>query len=860
MGQMKTGQNLRHVLLRGLAVLCILAGVAYWVTGLVADWDWTIHANHHVRDPFEFDSDSLVVTSVQPEAASAGLTVGDRVVSLNGVPYHGQLQWNDVTAVTPGTMLFAGYQSLSGKQGTAAIQLKPEKSPLGRNVIAALTVFFGMPLICLLLGSWVLFARPGDRNAWLLYFLLAFPSVLYYQPGNSPSYILGLQVVWFQMLQFFGILCLLLFGVYFPERSRIDLRFPWLKYLIIVPMLGIFVILAPLVTREMVFNGNPAWLTRVALYAKYADNALNLLCVLGCLALMVDKLRAATSADTRRRMRVLLAGMSVGLGTVLLDFVLLPHLGVNLSAHGMWLIYAGTALFTFAPASMVYVVLVERAMDVRVLVRAGTRYLLARTGIWALQTVFILAAAYVLLVRRAHESRDGSAYWIGPAIFVALVLALRFVARKRVREWLDRKFFREAYNAEQVMTELSEEVLRFTEPQPLLETVVRRIADTLHVENIALLLRSGESFQLQQAIGLPLDGTLTLTAHSSAVRRLALSNEPARLSERRPDAWYLMADSTERQALDGLHAEVLLPVPGRQRLMGVMALGPKKSEAAYSRSDLRLLQTVASQTGLALEVNQLVQSLAHEAAQRERTQREIEIAREVQERLFPQDVPSLPNASLAGYCRPAQGVGGDYYDMLLLRDERVGIAIGDVSGKGISAALLMASLRASLRGLTVASHTDFACLMEQMNGLVYEASAQNRYATFFFGAFDPKTRELECVNAGHNPPLIVRGEQVIRIEASGPVVGLLPRAQYTEQRIELKPGDLLLLYTDGISEAMTAREEEWGEERMISAARVAADGPAAQILESIMQAADRFTAGAPQHDDMTLLVLKCEAE
>uniref|UniRef100_A0A7V4XQR9 GAF domain-containing protein n=1 Tax=Acidobacterium capsulatum TaxID=33075 RepID=A0A7V4XQR9_9BACT len=857
---MKTRTNLAQALFRGLAVLCILAGLSYWVSGLIADWDWTVHASHHVREPFGFDSDSLAVTSVKPEAAKAGLKVGDKIVSLDGVPYHGQLQWNDVTEVTPGTMLFAGYRSADGKLGTAAIQLRPEKSPLGKNIVAVLTVFFGMPLICLLLASWVLFARPGDRNAWLLYFLLAFPSVMYYQPGNWPSQILVLQLIWYQMLQFFGILCLLLFGVYFPERSRIDIRFPWLKYLIIVPMLGIFVILAPLVTRELVSNGNPAWLTTTANYAKYADNALNLLCVLGCLALMLDKLRAASSPDTRRRMRVLLSGMSVGLGSLLIVFILLPDLGVNLGAHGMWLIYVGTAFFTFAPASMVYVVLVERAMDVRVLVRAGTRYLLARTGIWVAQTLLIVAAAYILVVPHAHTRGTAANDWIGPAIFVALVLGLRFVARKRAREWLDRKFFREAYNAEQVMTELSEEVLRFTETQPLLETVVRRIADTLHVENIALLLRSGESFQLQQAIGLPMDGTLTLTAHSSAVRRLALSNEPARLSERRPDAWYLMADSTERQTLDGLHAEVLLPVPGRQRLMGVMALGSKKSEAAYSKSDLRLLQMVASQTGLALEVSELVQSLAHEAAQRERTQREIEIAREVQERLFPQDAPSLLGGSLAGFCRPAQGVGGDYYDMIQLRDGRIGIAIGDVSGKGISAALLMASLRASLRGLTLATHNNFACLMEQMNGLVYEASAQNRYATFFFGAFDPKTRELECVNAGHNPPLILRGDKVISIEASGPVVGLLPKAQYTEQRIPLEAGDLLLLYTDGISEAMTAREEEWGEERMIEAAREAARGSAAQILGAILQAADRFTAGAPQHDDMTLLVLKCEAE
>jgi len=855
---MKTGHNLGKILLRALAALVILAGLAYWVSGFASDRDWAIHASHHVRDPFEFDRDSLMVTSVQPEAANAGLKVGDRILSLNDRPYHGQIQWNDVTAVTPGTLLRVGYRSPDGRHGTAEIRMTSGHAVSPRAFWAEAAVFFGMPLICLLLGSWVLFARPGERNAWLLYFLLAFPSVMYYQPGNTPSQIFVLQMIWYQMLQFFGILCLFLFGVYFPERSRIDIRFPWLKYLVIVPMLGIFLILAPVVVREMAFAGNPPWMIAASRFAQRADDGLNLLCVLGCVALMVDKLRSAPSADTRRRMRVLLAGVSVGAGSVVFFFVWLPDLGVRLSGRSIWL-YIGTLLFTLAPASMVYVVLVERAMDVRVLVRAGTRYLLARTGMWILQVLLIMVAAYVLLPRH-HPSAGSTQYWVGPVIFVLLVMALRFVARKRAQEWLDRKFFREAYNAEQVMTELSEEVLRFSDTKPLLETVVRRIADTLHVENIALLLRSGESFQLQQAIGLPLDGALTLTAHSSAVRRLASSNEPARISGRRPDPWYLMADAAERKTLHGLHAEVLLPVPGRQRLMGVMALGPKKSEAAYSRSDLRLLQTVASQTGLALEVNELVQSLAHEAAQRERTQREIEIAREVQERLFPQQVPSLPGASLAGYCRPAQGVGGDYYDAFWLRDGRVGLAIGDVSGKGIAAALLMASLRASLRGLTLANHRDFACLMQQMNGLVYEASAQNRYATFFFGAFDPKTRELECVNAGHNPPLIVRGEEVIRMEASGPVVGLLPEAQYTERCIHLEPGDILLLYTDGISEAMTAREEEWGEERMVAAAREIRGGSAAQILDAILQAVDSFVAGAPQHDDMTLLVLKCEAE
>lgn len=199
----------------------------------------------------------------------------------------------------------------------------------------------------------------------------------------------------------------------------------------------------------------------------------------------------------------------------------------------------------------------------------------------------------------------------------------------------------------------------------------------------------------------------------------------------------------------------------------------------------------------------------------------------------------------------------------MLDDGRVGLAIGDVSGKGIAAALLMASLRASLRGVSLDNPRDFAKLMDKVNRLVYEASASNRYATFFFAAYDPKTRRLDCVNAGHNPPVVLRcgadgSGEVLRLEADGPVVGLLPLAPYTEQSVTLMPGDLLVLFTDGISEAMTHDDEEWGEERMIASAQKCSHKKADAVLRDIFRDADAFTAGAPQHDDMTLLVLKLE--
>lgn len=172
-------------------------------------------------------------------------------------------------------------------------------------------------------------------------------------------------------------------------------------------------------------------------------------------------------------------------------------------------------------------------------------------------------------------------------------------------------------------------------------------------------------------------------------------------------------------------------------------------------------------------------------AQRERLNREIEIAREVQERLFPQQLPVIAGIDYCGACRPALGVGGDYYDFLKLANGELGVAIGDVSGKGIAAALLMASLQASLRGQAMTGLTDLAQLMTNVNRLVYDATPPNRYATFFYGQYNRENRLFCYVNAGHNPPFVLRRTKnatvhVIRLDTGGPVVGLFPEAPYQQ--------------------------------------------------------------------------------
>jgi serine phosphatase RsbU (regulator of sigma subunit)/dihydrofolate reductase len=306
----------------------------------------------------------------------------------------------------------------------------------------------------------------------------------------------------------------------------------------------------------------------------------------------------------------------------------------------------------------------------------------------------------------------------------------------------------------------------------------------------------------------------------------------------------------------------------------VLGKGKRFFEGGSLPRGFALGSSMALPSGILVNIYKIIPTLAEEALSHAKLEREFEIAREVQERLFPQTLPKVAGVEIAAHCRPAQAVGGDYYDLIDIRDNslattaqscnRLGIAIGDISGKGMSAALLMASLHASLRGQVLSGTGDLGTKMANVNRLLYDASESNRYATFFYAELDCASRTLHYVNGGHNPPAVLRREkedkdgawQVIRLGDGGPVIGLLAGAAYKEQTLQLLPDDILLAFTDGISEAMNASQDEWGEDRMIAEAQAHADLNAENLLQHLFRAADTFASGAPQHDDMTLVVLR----
>ncbi len=721
------------------------------------------------------------------------------------------------------------------------------------------------PTFCLLLGFGVAAIRPRDPLAWLLLALmLSFgqmstgSDLLFDILLQWPSILRPAALFYHSLLGDTWALWILLFGIYFPERLDLDRRLPWLKWLLIAPLavsaLGMALSVAGDSENFRLFASLRGFLTPLSRVAFYLGMA-----AVSCFfATTSMKIGQASSADARRRLILLVNGASVALTPLFLLVLYGLFTGRGLDNVPEWAWIPCILLLAMFPITLAYVIVVQRALDVRVVLRQGLRYALAKRGVLVVQIIAfaMVAIGSLTLATDPNRNRPRKIQGIGLGALGA-VLVRR--GSEKLRGWLDRRFFREAYDAEQILSALSDQVRTMVETGPLLETVAQQISGSMHVPRIAMLVRDDGHYGPAYALGFSEPPETVFARDGGTVEHIQRSREPLRVYFDDPDSWIYREPSmteSDRDRLHKLEAQLLLPLAFKEKLIGFMSLSSKQSEEPYSKTDLQLLQSVAVQTGLALENSQLTQAIASEVAQRERMNRELEIAREVQERLFPQSYPAMDGLDYAGRCRPALGVGGDYYDFLELPDGSLGIGIGDVSGKGIPAALLMASLQASLRGQTISGQPDLAKLMTNVNKLIFETSPSNRYATFFYGQYEPGTKLLTYVNGGHNPPMIFRDGEVLRLEEGGPVVGLFKPSRYTQASIQMACGDVIVLFTDGISEAMNLADEEWDEERLMASVRACWRRPAIEMIDCLMRDADAFVAGAPQHDDMTIMIVK----
>ena len=850
---------------------------------------WLVQLRRPARQPgftnYEYSpaTRSITVGAVFPEspAEQAGLRPGDRLVAIDGQklenlrPFYdsviiGQKDVVELTVEPPG---------LSAKQRRLELVLRgrkpaPKQTTRLQDLLNLPIDYY--PLGFLVVGLAVLMLRPDDPNAWLL--ALIFGGFVAGGPlfeGAIPPPVRGFAVFYKIIMSWSPVALFYYFFAVFPSPSPFDRRLPWLKYVLLA---AATVITVPMAFRCLMAGGalplylnahwpgasmliwvftvqaglpSPAshgWPSHGFVYFGFFVGAI----ALGLVSLISNTF-LSTDAQVRRKAHVMVWGTVIGVVPVCVLAGTTFVVEVQNVPLVMWQVSVLFLSFVW-PLSFAYAVVKHRVLEIPVLLKRSARYLLVQRGF-----TILLLAIWLAAIRLFTYGVSGLVGTFSNAVLVlGLVFGVGLVwisapVVKRTTERIDRAFFRSAYDARQILESLVEETRTVTSRDELAVLLGGEIKQALHPVFVAVYLADS-------------DGLLRVYPEASAAKFQPLPSRMPLLEElaeqKRP--WQISdGDSREGRLPDGLsifaphHPDCLVPVMMRRGgVTGLLALGARRSEEPYSGEDKRLLSAVAAQAGVTLENMRLAENMAERIEAERRIARDMEIAKQVQARLFPQKLPSLDTLEYAGRCIQARDVGGDYYDFLSLGAGRMGIVLADIVGKGIPGALLMANLQANVRSQCAIASQNLPQFLKAVNQSFYESTDEGIYATLFFGDYQDSTRCLRIANCGHNPPFLVRSDGTTkRLIATATVLGLFEEWESSICDVQIGSGDVLVIYTDGITEANNSAGQEFGEHRLLETIRAHLALPVPLILDAILGAALEFSAGE-MRDDLTLVVAR----
>ena len=852
--------HIPKAVLYGLAALFACAALLYSVV-------WAVYGSRGVPVELGFENDYLpaehseYVKSIHPgsPAERAGLKAGDKIVAIEGHPitWEGSLTrvWSshqpedgiDLVVVRPGSptpiQLHGIFRASRGMRQEGVVQ----------SLSLRLLNFY--PFVFLVVGLAVLFLRVEDPNAWLL--ALLFGGFLAIPAFNDnflhvPEWLRPFEMVYRAILENMVTGVFLFFFSVFPVRSPIDRRLPWLKW---AALAGVAVIALISLPRNLSVDfPYPAWLTSKAMH--YVFSGFNYATLsLGFVSLVWNDL-VVTSADARRKIRVIMWGTLVGVVPATVFLAASEFAGF---AWPAWLIACIIPLLWLFPLSFAYAVVKHRVLEIPVLLRRSARYMLVQRGFIILLIALSIGVtlAFALSFSRYLQAFTSvalpGAIALG-SVFGCVLLWTGVQVHNNVGRRIDRAFFRNAYDARLVLEQLVEKTRTASNRVELAGLLQQHLNEALQPTSVVVYLES-RSGQLSVVSSIVPARCEELSTADLFLLELARYAKPWDAADMR------LNDQSLPSSLILLAPECLVPIPGRSgQLPGLIVLGPRLSEEPYSREDKRLLSLVANQAGVALESIMLAEKIAERIEAERRVTQEMEFARQVQARLLPQKMPAMKTLEYGGGCIPARKVGGDYYDFLELRPDRLGMVLADIAGKGVAGALLMANLQANLRSQYAMAVEDLPRLLASVNRLFFQSTDQASYATLFFADYDDNSRVLRYANCGHLPGLVLRGSQsgspAQWLDSTCTVLGLFEQLPIQIAEVTLGPGDTFVLYTDGVTEAANAQGEDFGEDRLVEVLRRGGPQPPHALLQAVLNALEEFSPGELA-DDITLVIARC---
>jgi sigma-B regulation protein RsbU (phosphoserine phosphatase) len=562
------------------------------------------------------------------------------------------------------------------------------------------------------------------------------------------------------------------------------------------------------------------------------------------LAIISTRRRKAGASLERRQLTLVYFGSGLGLSGFfilgLLTFV--PELRETLPlAIRMLIPVLVFLLLLISPISFAYAFGRYRLLEIEGRLRRGTRYFLLTVVMIVILFLLLYGVSNLLLTVFSVQGR-------GVTLAVALVLALSFAPlHRKVQTVAERQFYPERARLRGILQGFLASTATIPDRLTFWEHLSRRLRHGLNVQSVIPVLRN-ESMGIFEGpdgsmVPMGFEGELASVLESSVSSMMV---DEILVSERVP------LSEGERQWLVEHRIGLLLPMLVGSRLMGFLALEFPVESPELHAEDLRLLVTLSSQ--IALRYENLL--LLEENVEKKRMEEQLAMARQVQERLLPQELPPTPGLEVTASCTFSLEVAGDYYDVVSLKKDRTLLAVGDVSGKGAGAAMIMANLRASLRALA-GSDMSLGESMVRLNVLTCNDTAADQFITLFVALFEPSSGVLSYVNAGHNPPRIIRLCGVVyMLEAETMVLGVLPQISYAERSVHLYPGDILLAFTDGVSEAMDENEVEFGESRVVEAVQESRELALDDALAAVRAQVEAHVGGRAFADDFTLLLAR----
>jgi sigma-B regulation protein RsbU (phosphoserine phosphatase) len=820
------------------------------------------------------------ITASDPQGPAKELRKGDRIMAINGVGVTDDPRGLGLSnRVPPGTR-YTMTVLRDGQEQTFTLHTiprPPAKFPWSRLV----------PILFWLTGIFVFLLKAEDQQARLLALMLGSFSGLLgggLSTDAMPEW-LALLVALARIAGLWSLPLVLHLFLVFPQRSPLLRRWPRLTTWLYLPLLVVLPIFG--IGRLPIQWAQPILSWQALRWAwKPGLNYLAMLIVLAYLftALLCLWLSYRTADIVgRRRLRVMMWGSLLGFGSLFL-VVVMEFTGAEQSLKTVWDWLQISTIFTLplVPLSFAYAIVRHRVIPISLMIRRSVRYLLVSRGSVLLEGLIVALVVMALLSLLFKYLRPSG-------LTVGLVSAATAIVVWQLERWLherflapiiDRRFFRQAYDSQQILTELTESLRTTTDIPHLLEMVADKMQSALQTENVTIFLRDEQTGDYRSAYActysvadgrvLSCESSGRLPHFAATLAQMTATGSPIELDGKEPEFdlaatnGHSRLTKEERQTLLGAKSVLLLPLKTKDALPGVIALGSRLGDLPFSGEDKRLLQSVASSASLALENAQLIELMLAEARRRqeiedenEQRAKEMEEARQLQLSMLPRAVPQLPQFEIAALMQTATEVGGDYYDFYLGDDGTLTIAVGDATGHGLKAGTMVTATKSLFKHLAAQSN-----VVETLHDTSRALKLMNLRSLFMaLTLVKVQGDRLYCSVAGMPPILIYRAvtQTIEELPLRGAPLGGPSNYPYHQAEITLAPHDVVLLMSDGLPERFNPASELFEYERTKDALSAHAYAAPRAIAEGLLRTSDEWANGRPLDDDLTLVVLKRKA-